>query len=89
VNVIWQDATPAVLVAAKVQFAVVLTDALVDDAVKLTDPVAVVAPLDAVSVTVAVHVVAFATLTDAGEHETPVDVESCIGGLVVNVAVTD
>jgi hypothetical protein len=78
-----------VLVAAKVQFAVLPSDAVVGDAVKPTDPVAVVAPLDAVSVTVAVHVVAFATLTDAGEHDTPVDVESCTGGLVVNVAVTD
>jgi hypothetical protein len=87
--VIWQDAIPTVLVAAKVQFAVLPNDPAVGDAVKLTDPVGVVAPLDAVSVTVALHVVAFATLTDAGEHEAPVDVESCPSGLVVNVAVTD
>jgi hypothetical protein len=51
----------------------------VGEDVKLTVPVGVVAPLVAVSVTVAVHDVALPTTTDVGEHATLVDVESTVG----------
>ena len=43
---------------------------------KLTELVGVVAPLEAVSVTVAVQVVALPVLTELGAHETLVDVAS-------------
>ena len=49
---------------------------VVGEDVKLTVPVGVLAPLDAVSVTVAVQVVALPVATDVGEHATCVDVGS-------------
>jgi hypothetical protein len=76
VNEIWQDATPVVLVAARVQLAGLPNDPDVGADVKLTVPVGVLAPLEAVSVTVAVHVDALPVLTDPGEQDTPVDVGS-------------
>jgi hypothetical protein len=78
VNVRWQDATPVVPVAANVQLPEPPNAPDVGEAVKLTDPVGVVAPVEAVSVTVAVQVVALPVLSDAGEHETPVDVGSTV-----------
>jgi len=74
VNEIWQDATAVVPVAASVQLPELPNDPDVGEAVKLTDPDGVVAPLDAVSVTVAVHDVALPTTTDDGEQATLVDV---------------
>ncbi len=76
---IWHDATPVVPVAASVQLPELPNEAVVGEDVKLTDPVGVLAPLDAVSVTVAVHDVALPVLTDAGEQATAVDVGSTAG----------
>ena len=56
--------------------------------VKDTDPVGVVAPDAAVSITVAVQIVAELTLTDAGAHAIAVDVGSTVGATMCTVRVT-
>jgi hypothetical protein len=73
-NEVWQDATPSVLVAASWQAAEPSNDPVAGEDEKVTDPVGVVAPLELVSVTVAVQAVAIPIDTDPGEQETPVDV---------------
>ena len=65
---IWQDAIPVVPVAWRVQLPALPKWPEVGEAVKLTVPVGVLAPLDWVSVTVAVHVVAVPALTELGEQ---------------------
>jgi hypothetical protein len=84
VNDTAHDATP-VLVALNMQLPELPNVPDVGEDVKLTEPVGVLAPLDAVSVTVAVHDVPVPTVTDDGEHETLVDVASTggAGGLAV------
>ena len=71
-NAIWQDATPVVAVAWRVQLPALAKRPEVGDDVKLTVPVGVLAPLVWVSVTVAVQVVAVPVLTEAGEQATAV-----------------
>jgi hypothetical protein len=88
VNDTWQDATPVVPVPAKLQLPEVPNDPVVGELPKLTDPVGVVAPLDAVSVTVAVHATTPATATSVGTHITPVDVSWIGTPAVTTVAVT-
>ena len=83
VNVRWQDATPVVPVAASVQLPELPNDPDVGEDVKLTDPVGVVAPDEAVSVTVAVHVDALPVATELGEQLTLVDVGSGAGDVAV------
>ena len=81
------DATPVVPAAASVQLAELPNDPDVGDAVKLTVPDGVLAPLDAVSVTIAAHEVEPPTVTDEGEQPTLVDVGSTAGGGVPFVPV--
>lgn len=78
VNVTEQDAVPSVAVAASVHARELPNDPT-ESEVKLTWPVGVVAPLDAVSVTVAVHVVGLSMPTEVGEHATAVLVGSGAG----------
>ena len=78
-NVSWQVAVPVVLVAASVQLLELPNEPDVGEDVKLTVPVGVLAPLAAVSVTVAVHVAAVPVVTVVGEHATVVDVGSTAG----------
>ena len=75
-NVTAQEAVPTVPVAASVQLPELPNAPVVGEDVKLTVPVGVLAPLELVSVTVAVHVVALPVATDVGEHATLVDVGS-------------
>jgi len=72
----WQEAVPFVPAAARAQLPELPNDPVVGADAKLTVPVGVLAPLDAVSVTVAVHVVALPVTTEAGEHPTLVEVGS-------------
>jgi len=74
-------------VTASVQLPELPNDPDVGDAVKLTVPDGVLAPLDAVSVTVAVHDAELPTVTDEGEQPTPVDVGSTVGADVPFVPV--
>ena len=67
VNVVWQAAIP-VVVAWRVQVPGLANCPVVGEAVKVTVPVGVLAPLDWVSVTVAVQVVAVPVLTVLGEQ---------------------
>jgi hypothetical protein len=83
-----QDATPTELVAASVQL-VLPNDPVVGDELKLTDPVGVLAPLEGVSVTIAVHVVALPNVSDVGEQATLVEVGSTAGAGACDVAVTE
>jgi hypothetical protein len=80
------DATPVVPVAVSVQLPELLNSSE-GGQLKLTVPDGVVAPLDAVSVTVALHTVALSTVTELGEQPTLVDVGSTAGG--GDVAVTE
>jgi hypothetical protein len=73
VNVTWQEAVPVVPVGASVQLPEVPNVPVVGDEVKLTVPVGVLTPLDAVSLTVAVHDVAVPVATGEGEHATTVE----------------
>ena len=79
---IWQDAIAVVAVAWRVQLPGLAKCPEVREDVKLTVPVGVLAPLDWVSVTVAVQVVAVPVLTELGEHarevvDVALDVVSC------------
>jgi hypothetical protein len=74
VNVSWQEAIPVVPVVASAQLPELPNEPVVGDEAKLTVPVGVLAPLEAVSVTVAVHVEGAPVVTDEGEHATLVDV---------------
>ena len=78
---VWQAAMPVVAVALRVQLPG-LKWPVVGEAVKLTVPVGVLAPVDWVSVTVAVHVVAVPVLTVLGVQarevvDVALDVVSC------------
>jgi hypothetical protein len=82
VNVIWQDAIPVVPVALRVQLPALPKWPEVGEAVKLTVPVGVLAPLDWVSVTIAAQVVAVPVLTERGVQarevaDVALDVVSC------------
>jgi hypothetical protein len=55
---------------------------VVGEDVKLTVPVGVLAPLEAVSVTIAVHVTSPLVTTGEAEQPTLVDVESTVGPAV-------
>jgi hypothetical protein len=79
VNETRQDANPAVPVAASRQLLGPTTAPVVGEDVKRTDPVGVVLPVDAVSATIAVHVVAPPSVSDEGEHDTLVEVGSTEG----------
>ena len=83
------DATPVVPVAASVQLPELPNDPDVGDAVKLTIPVGVLAPLEVVSVTIARHVVALPSVSAVGEHATLVEVESTVAAGVVAVIEED
>jgi hypothetical protein len=72
VNVVWQDAIAVVPVAWRVQLPGLANWPAVEEAVKLTVPVGVLAPLDWVSVTVAVQVVAVPVVTGLGEQASEV-----------------
>ena len=74
-------------VAASVQLPELPNEPVVGEAVKLTAAVGVLAPLDAVSVTVAVQVVALPVATDEGEQPTLVDVGSSGGAEIDAVKV--
>jgi hypothetical protein len=76
VNVTWHDAVSGVPVAASVQLPELPNDPVVGADVNATVPVGVLAPLLAVSPTVAVHVVGLPVMTDAGAQATVVDVGS-------------
>ncbi len=89
VNESRQNAIPAVPLACSVQLAELPNDPVVGELVKPTVPVGVVAPLDAVSLTATVHVVAVPSLTEPGEHATAVAVESIDGAGALPVAVID
>jgi hypothetical protein len=78
VNVTWQPAVAAAPFGARPQ-AGTLNEPDVGDAENVTSPVGLLAPLKAVSVTPTVHVVALPHVTDAGEHDTLVNVESTAG----------
>ena len=71
-----QYAIPAVPVAASAQSPEFPNAPDVGRAVQVTVPVGVLARLEAVSITIAVHVIARPVATDKGEHATPVDVAS-------------
>jgi len=77
---------PAIVPADKVQLAEVGLNVPVELVVKLTEPVGVEAPVEEVSVTVAVQLVGLPTWTGDGEHWTAVEV-GCGGG--GGAAVTD
>jgi hypothetical protein len=74
VNDTWHVDEPAPLAGASVQLPEPPKEPDVGCEVNLTVPVGLVAPLDAVSVTVAVHVVALPVDTEPGEQLTLVDV---------------
>ncbi len=82
-----QSAAPVVLLATSVQLPALLNDPVVGELVKLTVPVGALAPLDAVSFTITMHVVALPSVGDAGEQSTVVDVESTV--TAGELAVTD
>jgi hypothetical protein len=84
VNTVLQDAAPLASVPVRKQLLVLSKVPDVGDVVKATVPVGVVAPSEAVSVTVAVQVVDEPVARLVGEHDTPVDVGSTMG-VVVNV----
>ena len=86
VYVTWHVAVPAVVPAARVQ----LVDGVnvpEPSVVKLTLPVGVAAPVEDVSVTVAVQVVEVLTVTAAGAHVTLVEVGCAAGGVTVTAKV--
>src|SRR3989442_169712 len=70
---------PASVPADKVQLAEIGLNVPVELVVKLTEPVGVVAPVDEVSVSLAVQLVEMPTWTGEGEHWTRVEV-GCGGG---------
>ena len=72
-NVSWHEAVPLVLVPASAQVPELAKEPEVGAELKLTVPVGVLAPLDTVSVTVAVHIEALPVATDDGEQLTLVD----------------
>ena len=69
--------------AASEQLPELPNDPEVGEALRLIIPVGVFAPLEAVSVTVARHVVAAPSVSEVGEHDTLVEVESTVGAGVV------
>jgi hypothetical protein len=75
VKVASHEATPVIAVATKAH-PPMPDDPDVGDTVKLTVPVGVEAPLEAVSVTIAVHAVGLPTATAVGEQATVVAVGS-------------
>jgi len=81
VNVSWQDAVAVLPVAASVQLAELPNDPEFGAAAKLAVPVGVLAPVAAVSVTVAVHVVPVPTVSADGEQPTLVDVGSTVAAV--------
>jgi hypothetical protein len=92
VKEISQDATPIVPIAASAQLPELPNDPVVGEDVKLTDPDGVVAPLDAVSVTVTVHDVVLPTTTESHWRPKLVDVGSTAGAgelAVTELAVTE
>ncbi len=72
----WQAAAPVVPVPASVQLPELPNAPVVGKEVKLTIPVGVLAPLELVSVTVAVHVLVLPAATELGEQAMLVWVES-------------